>query len=827
MAKNIKRCWGIDIGQCAIKALRCTLEGDQIVADAFDYIEYPKILSQPEAEPEQLVKEALETFLSRNEISRRDDKVAISVPGQSGLTKFFKPPPVDVKRLPDICRFEAKQQIPFPLEEVIWDFQQLPGGQVIDGFAIDTEVGLFAMKRDQVHRALRPFNTADIQLDLVQLAPISIYNFVTHDILTDGPDEDMFDPDDPPESIVVLAMGTDATDLVVTNGFRMWQRSIPLGGNHFTKQLTKELKLTFAKAEHLKRNARQAEDPKTVFQAMRPIFNDLVTEVQRSIGFFQGIDRKAKIRGVVLLGNTVKLPGLQQYISKNLGYDVLEFDSFNELSGASVIGSPQFSENVLAYGVSYGLCLQGLGKARLSTSLLPREILTKRAIKAKKPWAVASVGALLLACSFNFFFHYNVWSKVKADYKENGVAWNTGESKITQVKQTSDGYIREHADKEAQQAFVREIGEEVVGSGDRRLLWLELMTALNKSLPWPEGVEPGEYVDYKTLPMDERPVLYIDYIESEYFPDLTTWYTPRVANAYFELKRHLKANSEGRELEETETAEAGENPDQLVEGAEQFPGPQGPGWVIELAGHHYFNKDRKSGGLNHIRNTILKFLEEESISLPINAAGDLGTFTMKELGISHPILALDGGEPKTVRVANPDAQTDASVAGGNTGMYGSGMYGGEGSDEAGYGSGGGAAAYGQASGGVGSSAGVPGAEEAEPVPAFFEVKETTFTIQFCWTENTLSERLAAQEEAARLKKEADEAAAALAPNVEENAVETEDAAPANGASPDAVPADGAPADAVPADAVPADAVPADAVPADAAAEPVGVEEAGA
>jgi type IV pilus assembly protein PilM len=114
----------------------------------------------------------------------------------------------------------------------------------------------------------------------------------------------MFDPDNPPESVVVLSMGTDATDLVITNGFRMWQRSIPLGGNHFTKQLTKEMKLTFAKAEHLKRNARQAEDPKAVFQAMRPIFNDVVTEVQRSIGFFQGLDRKAKIKGVVLLGNT-------------------------------------------------------------------------------------------------------------------------------------------------------------------------------------------------------------------------------------------------------------------------------------------------------------------------------------------------------------------------------------------------------------------------------------------------------------------------------------------------------------------------------------------
>lgn len=754
MAK-VNRCWGIDIGQCAIKALRCTVEGDQVVADAFDYIEYPKILSQPEAEPEVLIREALETFLSRNEISRRDDKVAISVPGQSGLAKFFKPPPVDVKRIPDICRFEAKQQIPFPLDEVIWDFQQLAGGQVVDGFAIDTEVGLFAMKRDQVHRALRPFNTADIQLDIVQLAPMSIYNFVAHDILTDGPDEDLYDPDDPPESIVVLAMGTDATDLVVTNGFRMWQRSIPLGGNHFTKQLTKELKLTFAKAEHLKRNARQAEDPKTVFQAMRPIFNDLVTEVQRSIGFFQGIDRKAKISGVVLLGNTVKLPGLQQYISKNLGYEVLEFDSFNQLSGASVIGSPQFSENVLAYGVSYGLCLQGLGKARLSTSLLPREILTKRAIKAKKPWAVASVGALLLACSFNFFFHYNVWSKVKEDYTENGVAWKAGEQKVQQVKSTSTSYQSEHDTKKAQQEFVREIGEEVVGSGDRRLLWLELLTTLNKGLPWPEELKSGEYVDYKTLPMDERKILYIDYVETEYFPDLSTWYTPRAANKYFDLKRYLKARSEGVSFEESEVAGDAEDPDQLQAGAEQFPAPEGPGWIVELSGHHYFNKTRIDGGLNFIRSTILKFLEEGSVELPINTQGDTRTFTTKELGISHPILAIDGGEPKKVRVPNPDAQPSATSVAGGGDMYGGGegdMYGGEG-------------APGDFGSGMPSVPVTPvaGDEAEEPLPAFFEVKETTFTIQFCWKEITLTERLAAQEEAAKLKAEADAAAAANAP----------------------------------------------------------------
>ena len=34
--------WGIEIGQSSLKALRCHLEGSQVVTDAFDYIEYPK-----------------------------------------------------------------------------------------------------------------------------------------------------------------------------------------------------------------------------------------------------------------------------------------------------------------------------------------------------------------------------------------------------------------------------------------------------------------------------------------------------------------------------------------------------------------------------------------------------------------------------------------------------------------------------------------------------------------------------------------------------------------------------------------------------------------
>ena len=139
---------------------------------------------------------------------------------------------------------------------------------------------------------------------------------------------------------MIISLGTDTTDLVITNGYRVWQRSIPIGGNHFTKALTKELKLTFAKAEHLKRNAMKAENPKAVFQAMRPVFSDLVAEIQRSIGFFTSNNRNAKLGDMVALGNPMKLPGLQRFLSQNLDQEVKLIDQFNNLVGGTRHGQP-------------------------------------------------------------------------------------------------------------------------------------------------------------------------------------------------------------------------------------------------------------------------------------------------------------------------------------------------------------------------------------------------------------------------------------------------------------------------------------------------------
>src|SRR5437868_5301528 len=109
--------WGLDLGQCALKAIRLEVIDGQVTATAFDYVEHPKILSQPDADPDQLTREALEKFLSRNVL--KGDQVAIGVSGQSGLARFVKLPPVEEKKITGVVRFEARQQIPFPVEEVV------------------------------------------------------------------------------------------------------------------------------------------------------------------------------------------------------------------------------------------------------------------------------------------------------------------------------------------------------------------------------------------------------------------------------------------------------------------------------------------------------------------------------------------------------------------------------------------------------------------------------------------------------------------------------------------------------------------------------------
>lgn len=662
--------WGIDIGQCSLKALRCSYDSksQQLVADKCDYIEYEKILSQPDANPEQLVRDAIKEFLSRNSV--RGDGVAISVAGQQGLARFIKLPPVEAKKLPKIVEFEAKQQIPFALEDVIWDYQMLVGGVDADGMAMENEVALFAMKRDQVFRAIRPLDDVGVELDVIQLTPACVLNTAVHDVLGELPPLSQYDPDNPPESIVILSMGTDTTDLVVTNGFRVWQRSIPLGGNHFTKQLTKELKLTFSKAEHLKKNSGEADDPKKVFQAMRPVFNDLVTEIQRSVGFFESLDRHAKIGHIVALGNAFKLPGLEPYLEKNLGHKVKVLSKYNRLSGA-VVDDPKFKANSQSMGVCYGLALQGLSQSKLRTNLVPRELVRARMIRRKKPWVLAAASLLMAGLGLNYAMHSVRTSQVAESRFASYVSQvNTISSQSTRLKSEDDAKLADFA-------ALKTVGDQVVGNSDRRTQMLELVKAIETALPREPGLQPGQPSQRKIVTdvaAEQRVDLFIESMDMKYFgteeSPLSDWYTEDAAAAYAETLSMLKTVAAGGlnqpakkpagEGDETDPADEveSEDADSAEDGADDDVGDadepvEGAGWVVELSGYHFHNLDPPMTGSEYVKRTLVRNLIVGKVRLPVNET-DFEEFEMKELGISHAIIAFDGKINREMKIPNPN-----------------------------------------------------------------------------------------------------------------------------------------------------------------------------
>ncbi len=657
--------WGIDIGQCALKALRCYAHDDDdgmIVADAFDYIEYPKILSQAGANPDELIADALKQFLSRNVV--QGDRVAISVAGQSGLARFIKLPPVEAKKIPDIVRYEARQQIPFDLNDVIWDYQQMGGGSEEEGFALETEIGLFAMKRDVVFRALEPFQQAGIEIDFVQLTPLSLYNFVLFDQMSNLPPADQYDPENPPESVVILSLGTDATDLVVTNGYRVWQRSVPLGGNHFTKALTKEMKLTFAKAEHLKRNATAAQDPKAVFQAMRPVFSDLLTEVQRSIGYFMSIDRSAKISHIVALGNAMKLPGLRRYLSQSLGFEVVRLEEFRGLTGSQVLSAPAFKSNSLCFGVCYGLALQALGKSGLQTNLLPGEIVKDRMIRQKKPWAVAAAAILMLGVGIGF-------SSAAFDKKSvSEHRWRDAEQAADSVARMASGLVSETEEKQAEFQGIKQIGDTLVRNVEGRLLWLELLHTLDQCLPpytpvaaatgdgtdvEPNGNENAAEGPYQT-PIADRDELHVTSLECRYFKDdVSVW---------FDKVQQWYKPPEGVEPAPEPAPDPGADPN--AKPAKK--GPKGPGWIVMVTGYHYHNY-RAAGrlqGARYVRETLIKKLHDQEVTLPTSDREETMTVCTVELGISYPVL-VDPQGARRVQIVNPNAVSE-DKRGGDAGV---------------------------------------------------------------------------------------------------------------------------------------------------------------
>ncbi len=681
MAEN-QSVWGIDIGQAGLKALRLRYAdaANQVIAVAFDYIPHAKILSQPDAVPDELIQTALSTFLSRNEI--KGDLIAISVPGQSALTRFIQLPPVESSRVDEIVRYEAKQQIPFALEDVIWDYQTLGGGIEESGFMLGAEVGLFAMKKEGIYSAIKPYVNNKMEVELVQIAPLAMHNFLCFDQIGLRPGQELSDDG---EYMIVLDMGTDNTTLLVTNGNKIWIRNVPIGGNHFTRALTKEMKLTFAKAEHLKCNATKAPDPRAVFQALRPVFNDYVSEIQRSIGYFSSVNRDAKITKIVGAGNGFKLAGLQKFLQQNLQYEVERVDNFQALVGDTVLNAPLFQENVLSFVVPYGLALQALKLTRIHTTLLPAEIATARKIRRKKPWAVATAASLLFGLAMSTAGYSNVANSVSES------KFGEVEKKVAALKELEGSHQKKFGDAKTAFETAKGDGEKLVTAIESREMWLEVYRAINECLPRDTGNEQ----DLDDIWLKNR--VNIKSVTAKKYADVSKWITELEA----------KGKTGGVYMS-------------MLKQDQEKPPPSAAGYVFTLSGEHFRNdpNDETKQRQPYVKNYVLSNFQKFDVQQP----GTPQPVPVRKLGITHAVFKADG--PKSYNYFPKGKKKGAATT--KTG------------GAAGFGPLGGRSKTGGAPSPTATLGGVDG--QSKDTEELKVIDRTEFTIQFIWIPTEVGKR---------------------------------------------------------------------------------------
>ena len=356
--------WAIDIGTNALKALQMRVGDEGLEVVDFAYMEHSVNLSSGgigAAEKEQIIADTLHTFLDEKDLTKTE--VAISIAGQNSFARFINLPPVEAKKIPEVVQFEAVQQIPFDINEVEWDWQLME-----EEDSPNKRVGLFAIKNELIAEVMDHFTKENLAVSCVQISPMALYNYAIYDM------KELQQSDR--NAVVILDIGAENTTLVVCTKDTVWQRSIRIGGNTFTEAIADAFKKNYKTAEKLKRTAPMSKYMRQIYTAMKSTYTDLGSEIQRSLGFYSSSPegRDKTLSKVIALGGGMKLQGLSKYLTQTLGIQVVKPDSFESLTLADDVSTAKFHENVSDFGIAYGLGVQLLDEAKISTNLLPRKI---------------------------------------------------------------------------------------------------------------------------------------------------------------------------------------------------------------------------------------------------------------------------------------------------------------------------------------------------------------------------------------------------------------------------------------------------------------------
>jgi len=366
--------WGLDIGHSSIKAVKLSRVGDSVTV--LGYAIEP-IHSGETTDREEAVVKALESLATREEFGKIPVVAALS--GRQIFSRTINIPVINAKKVDRMVELEARQQIPGNFDEVEWSYHTSPAA---DGASND--VAIFAARKELIAELVTKSQKVGINLVGVSVSSLALYNFIRYD--------QEFPLD---ETVIILDVGAENTDLVLYQGDTLWMRTLAVSGNDITKAFMKKFRVSFEEAETLKRQIGESRQADKIFKVIEGSLNELNSEVTRSLGFYKQSNPSAKLESLVISGNTFKLPNLPQYLADRLRFAVIMLEDLDRIKLADGLDRQHFLHDLQSLGVAMGLGLQGTGVAKANVNLMPTEARVERLLKTKR-WAAVALLAMVL-----------------------------------------------------------------------------------------------------------------------------------------------------------------------------------------------------------------------------------------------------------------------------------------------------------------------------------------------------------------------------------------------------------------------------------------------
>src|ERR1700691_4315799 len=350
-----------------------------------------------EASREATMQKALQELMGEKAYGAR--QINACAPGFHVFSKFVKLPPVDTSKVTQIIRYEAQQNVPFPLDEVVWDYQIL-GTSATN----ELEVLLVAVKSEIVEGLFRVAEGAGLRMKLVDASPAALCNAFRYNY------------GDLEGCTMLLDIGSKTSNLLFFEKGKVYSRSINIGANSITQDFANEAKLKFAEAEKIKIEKgsvslggayEEPEDPQAaaIAKIARQVMTRLHIQVNQTIQFFRGQQGGSAPQRLFLSGGASIMPYTAQFFAEKLNVPVEYFNPFRNVQIDPSVNLEDLSRVAHSLGEVVGLGLRNLANCPVEMNLMPESTLRWQALNEKKPYLVATVFSLVLvAFAIGFLF---------------------------------------------------------------------------------------------------------------------------------------------------------------------------------------------------------------------------------------------------------------------------------------------------------------------------------------------------------------------------------------------------------------------------------------